>query len=110
LERGCCRTLTDPATGQLHYRIHGRTFKGALDKLGNAIPAGVEREQPWLAIAPVAKAVAVMEAMNPTSQLLFPIDTFSRSPCGVNEGKAVHSRIVRDRIQDLIDWSNLGPP
>ncbi|MCV7053847.1 hypothetical protein [Mycolicibacterium gilvum] len=80
LERGCCRTHTDPAPGQLHYRIHGRTFKGALDKSGNAIPAGVEREQPWLAIAPVAKAVAVMEALNPTSQLLFPIDAFSLWP------------------------------
>jgi hypothetical protein len=40
LEHGCCRTCTDPTTGQLHYRIHGRTFKGALDKSGNAIPAG----------------------------------------------------------------------
>jgi hypothetical protein len=107
LQRGCCRTHTaDPATGQLTYRIHGRTFKGALDKSGNALPAGVEREQPWLAIAPVAKAVAVMEALNPTSQLLFPIDAFSLWPCGVNAGKAVHARMVRDRIQDLIDWSN----
>lgn len=106
LERGCCRTHTDPETGQLHYRIHGKTFKGALDKSGNAIPSGVEREQPWLAIAPVAKAVAVMEALNPTSQLLFPIEAFSLWPCGVNAGKAVHARMVRDRIQDLIDWSN----
>ncbi|CPV54808.1 hypothetical protein [Mycobacteroides abscessus] len=106
LERGCCRTLTDPTTGQLQYRIHGRTFKGALDKSGNAIPAGVEREQPWLAIAPVAKAVAVMEALNPTTDLLFPIDAFSLWPCGVNAGKAVHPRMVRDRIQDLINWSN----
>lgn len=106
LERGCCRTHTDPATGQLHYRIHGRTFKGALDKSGNAIPAGIEREQPWLAIAPVAKAVAVMEAMNPISDLLFPIAAFSPSPPGVHAGRAVHPRMVRDRINDLIAWSN----
>lgn len=106
LERGCCQTRTDPTSGQLHYRIHGRTFKGALDQSGNAIPAGVEREQPWLAIAPVAKAVAVMEAMNPASRLLFPIEAFSLWPCRVNDGKAVHARMVRDRIQDLIDWSN----
>jgi hypothetical protein len=106
LERGCCRSRTDPTTGQFHYRIHGKTFKGALDKSGNAIPAGVEREQPWLAIAPVAKAVAVMEALNPTSQLLFPIDAFSLWPCSVNDSKAVHARMARDRIQDLIEWSN----
>ncbi|GAS95709.1 putative uncharacterized protein [Mycolicibacterium canariasense] len=106
LERGCCRTHTDPTTGQLHYRIHGRTFKGALDKSGNAIPAGVEREQPWLAIAPVAKAVAAMEALNPSSRLLFPIEGFSLWPCTVNNGKAVHARMVGDRIQDLIAWSN----
>ncbi|MCG7598028.1 hypothetical protein [Mycobacterium sp. PSTR-4-N] len=106
LERGCCRTLTDPTSGQLHYRIHGRTFKGALDKSGNAIPAGVEREQPWLAIAPVAKAVGVMEALNPSSRLLFPIEAFSLWPCTVNNGKAVHTRMVGDRIQDLIGWSN----
>lgn len=106
LERGCCRTLTDPTSGQLQYRIHGRTFKGALDQSGNAIPAGVEREQPWLAIAPVAKAVAVMEALAPSSRLLFPIEAFSLWPCTVNDGKAVHTRMVGDRIQDLIDWSN----
>lgn len=106
LERGCCRPLTDPTSGQLHYRIHGRTFKGALDQSGNAIPAGVERQQPWLAIAPVAKAVAVMEALNPSSRLLFPIEAFSLWPCTVNDGKAVHTRMVGDRIQDLIDWSN----
>ncbi|MGQ9349418.1 hypothetical protein [Mycolicibacterium gilvum] len=106
LQRGCCRTHTDPTTGQLHYRIHGRTFKGALDQSGNSIPAGVEREQPWLAIAPVAKAVTVMEALKPTSQLLFPIEAFSLWPCRVNDGKAVHAKMARDRIQDLIDWSN----
>lgn len=106
LERGCCRSHTDTETEHRHYRIHGRTFKGALDQSGNAIPAGVEREQPWLAIAPVAKAVAVMEALNPTSPLLFPIQAFSLWPCGVNAGKAVHARMIRDRIRDLIDWSN----
>ncbi|MFL0172338.1 hypothetical protein ACJH6H_03645 [Mycobacterium sp. SMC-21] len=106
LEHGCCRILTDPITGQLQYRIHGRTFKGALDKSGNTIPAGLEREQPWLAIAPVAKAIAVMEELNPTTQLLFPIDAFSQWPCGVNEGKAVHTSMLSDRIQNLIDWCN----
>lgn len=106
LESGCCRTHTDPATGQLQYRIHGRTFKGALDKSGRAIPAGVEREQPWLAIAPVAKAIAVMEELNPTAQLLFPIDAFSQWPSGNYAEKAVHTSMLSDRIQDLTEWCN----
>ena len=106
LEHGCCRARTNQSTGQVHYAIHGRTFKGALDESGNTIPAGAEREHPWLAIAPVAKAVAVMESLFPDSELLFPIDAFTQAPSRTVSERPVHSSMVRDRIDDLIAWSN----
>lgn len=77
LERGCCRATPNAATGQAHYEITGKTFKAALDQEGNTQPGGAERENPWLAIAPVAKAVAIMEALSPHPTLLFPTEAFS---------------------------------
>lgn len=105
LRRGCCRTTTDEQTGQTRHLIYGHVFKGALDESGNALPAGSERHQPWQAIAPVAKAVEVMEALYPDSELVFPLRAYTpfRSADG---DKAVHPRMIRDRTADLISWCN----
>ena len=105
LRHGCCRTTTDEKTGQTRHLIYGHVFKGALDEFGNTLPAGSERDQPWQAIAPVAKAVEVMETLHPDSDLLFPLPAFTpfQHP-GV--GKAVHPRMIRDRTADLISWCN----
>jgi hypothetical protein len=106
LEQGCCQPTKNAATGQAHYLIHGKTFKNALDKSGNAIPSGADREQPWLAIAPVAKAVAVMEALQPESALLFPIEAFTGLSALSPAGTAVHTAMIGDRIAKLIHWCN----
>lgn len=106
LEHGCCQPTTNTPTGHVNYAIHGKTFKAALDEAGNAIPDGANREHPWLAIAPVAKAVAVMEALHPESTLLFPIEAFTAAPELSLKGSAVHPRMVRDRVAALIDWCN----
>lgn len=105
LERGCCRTTIDPQSGQTRHAISGRTFKAALDADGNSIPEGTQREQPWRAIEPVAKAVAVMEKLQPDSRLLFPTTAFSPQR-SARDASAVAPRTVRDRIIDLINWCN----
>ena len=105
LRHGCCHTTTDGKTGQTRHLIHGHAFKGALDESGNALPAGSERDQPWLAIAPVAKAVDVMEALHPDSDLLFPLRAYTPFP-NADADKAVHPRMIRDRTADLISWCN----
>ncbi|WP_435278725.1 hypothetical protein [Rhodococcus yananensis] len=105
LRRGCCHTTTDEKTGQTRHLIYGHVFKSALDESGNTLPAGTERDQPWQAIAPVAKAVEVMEALHPGSNLLFPLRGFT--PFGsADRDKAVHPRMIRDRTADLIGWCN----
>lgn len=105
LRQGCCRTITDEKTGQNRHLIYGHVFKGALDESGNTLPAGSERDQPWRAIAPVAKAVEVMEALCPDSDLLFPVRAYT--PFQRADGdKAVHPRMIRDRTADLITWCN----
>ncbi|MGE3328063.1 MAG: hypothetical protein AB7N61_21935 [Acidimicrobiia bacterium] len=106
LQHGCCRTITDESTGQTRYLIYGRVFKDALDENGNTIPAGTQRDQPWQAIAPVAKAVSVMEAMYPDSQLLFPLHAYTPFTGHAERDKAVHPRMIRDRTADLIAWCN----
>lgn len=105
LRRGCCHTTTDETTGQTRHLIYGHVFKGALDKSGNTLPAGSERDQPWQAIAQVAKAVEVMEALYPDSDLLFPLPAFTPFQ-NADGGKAVHPRMIRDRTADLISWCN----
>lgn len=105
LQHGCCRTTTDEKTGQTRHLIYGREFKGALDESGNTLPAGNERDQPWQAIAPVTKAVEVMEALYPDSDLLFPLRAYTPFP-NADGDKAVHPRMIRDRTADLISWCN----
>lgn len=106
LERGCCRTHIDERSGQTRHAIYGKTFKAALDKDGNAIPEGAERDHPWRAIGPVAQAVAVIESLRPEGRLLFPVAAFSPLPQLTKGAGAVPPRILGDRITDLINWCN----
>lgn len=107
LERGCCQPTTNATGEPAPYIIRGKTFKGALDKSGNAIPAGIDRDHPWFAIAPVAKAIAVMEVLHPDSHLLFPIEAFNALPNkSSHKGIAVTPPMTRQRIADFIDWCN----
>jgi len=105
LRHGSCRTTTDETTGQTRHLIYGHVFKDALDESGNTLPAGSERDQPWQAIAPVAKAIEVMEALHPDSDLLFPLRAFTPLR-NTDADKAVHPRMIRDRTMDLISWCN----
>lgn len=67
LRRGCIEH--DSATGLILLR--GLHFKGVRDQAGNKIPEGAVREDPWVVVAPVAAAVAVLERLH-ISPWLFP--------------------------------------
>ena len=105
LEKGCCMP-SKTTSGQQHYVIYGKTFKSALDQDGNALPTGADRDHPWLAIAPVAKAVAVMEALHLQSPLLFPVEAFTGTSTPKSLGSAVPPHMVNDRIEEFVDWCN----
>jgi hypothetical protein len=106
LQRGCCRASTNKATGQKHFEIRGKTYKGALNKEGNADPSGADREYPWLAIAPVARAIAVIEALHPESTLLFPVEAFTALPTRSRTAVSVPTHMVATRIGEFITWCN----
>ncbi|MFD7641629.1 integrase [Kitasatospora sp. NPDC059795] len=105
LRTGCC---PEPATGDRHL-IRGRAFKSAVDDDGNHLSEGVERAVPWVAIAPVVRAVRavrVLERLTPDdNRLLFGHNTHdARSPrlrCG-----SISPETVRARIEDFIAWAN----
>jgi integrase len=103
LERGCC-VADEPAEGvPPHYRISGRSFKGALDDDGNTIPGGTERENPWLVLEPVARAIAVSESLQDT-RFVFGADSFNVR--GGTDNRPVTAASVRIGIRELIAWWN----
>jgi hypothetical protein len=99
LRRGCC---TPAAPGG--FTIHGRTFKSAVVN-GRAVAEGLEREHPWVAIKPVADAIATMENLHDSS-LIFPASLFRRTrQTPVNDTPpASNARGVA--IEALIGWAN----
>ncbi len=67
LRRGCVRHDADTDL----WLMEGLYFKGAEDGDGNKVPEGQPREDPWVVIEPVARAVTVLERLHPHT-LLFP--------------------------------------
>ena len=106
LRSGCCpdpEPDDDAVPGR--YLIRGCEYKSAVDEYGNHLSGGVEREVPWVAIAPVVNAVRVLEKMVPRDHLLFEScahDTLGRT--------SITGSIVRDamraRIDSFVLWAN----
>lgn len=67
LRRGCI----EYDTANDLWLMTGRHYKNAVDADGNKLPAGAPRRDPWVVVAPVARAVAVLERLHP-HPLLFP--------------------------------------
>lgn len=86
-----------------HYRINGRSFKGALDEDGNTIPGGTERENPWLVLEPVARGIAVSESLQDTP-FVFGADSFNVR--GGTDNRPVRAASVWTGIRELITWWN----
>ena len=102
LRRGCCRRA-DPDDELAGYEIHGKEFK-VTGPDGNAIPGGRERDHPWFVIDPVAKAVSVLERLQPHS-LLFPVAAFD----SWHQSSAERSQRpwrVSGAIQQFVAWWN----
>ncbi|WP_240509211.1 hypothetical protein [Streptomyces agglomeratus] len=67
LRRGC---IKHDKNANL-WLMEGLYFKGAEDENGNKIPEGQPREDPWVVLEIVARAVTVLERLHP-HPLLFP--------------------------------------
>lgn len=101
LRRGCLRK--DPETGML--LMGGLYYKNAVDADGNKIPQGAERADPWVVVAPVARAIEVLEELH-SSELLFPtyIESYRRPTTRLGAARDVQS--ASEDITDLTQWIN----
>jgi hypothetical protein len=105
LKRGCCAPVEAGDGAPPHFEIHGRSFKDALDEEGNSIPGGVEREQPWVVLAPVATAIAVAESLHEVEHV-FAHSCFNLYRKGRGNGKPATPVAVREGIAMFIAWWN----
>lgn len=109
LRTGCCPDPVPAADGTVgRHLIHGREYKHAQDENGNHVSAGVQRDVPWVAIAPVVSAIRVLERTVPDGALLF--DARLRDPhperLAHNTGSLKPYTLGR-RIEQFIAWANV---
>ncbi|MEU3314465.1 integrase [Streptomyces sp. NPDC006662] len=106
LRSGCCPDPQPDAEGKVgRHLIRGHEFKTARDEDGNHQSAGVEREVPWVAIAPVVNAIRVLERMVPARHLLFDRSAHDWRIDRPGSGSLKHSTL-RTRIEDFVTWAN----
>ncbi|MFJ4184136.1 integrase [Kitasatospora sp. NPDC089509] len=104
LRSGCCPD-PDPGGPAGRHLIRGHEFKNATDPDGNHLSAGAERDVPWVAIAPVVRAVRVLERMVPEHALLF--DRHGHHPgAGPAETGTIKLGAMAIRIDGFITWAN----
>ncbi|MER5641584.1 integrase [Kitasatospora sp. NPDC002227] len=104
LRSGCCPE-PDPDGTTGHHLIFSRHFKNVTDEDGNHISGGEDREVPWTAIAPVVRAIRVLERMVPDGELLFSAahhDFLTNRPLP----GALKLAGLRYRIADFVEWAN----
>lgn len=106
LRRGCCTpTVSTPGAPATGYQITGRTYKAAV-AAGRSLPEGVDREHPWVAIKPVADAIAVTESLH-AGDLLFSDTLFKARVTGTElDPGGPPSRRVHEAIKHLVSWCN----
>lgn len=105
LRRGCCTQVGGGTSSAGAFQVRGRTYKSAVAD-GRSIPAGVERDVPWVAIKPVADAIAVMEALH-NSDLLFSDSLFKARMTDADLDPAgPSSRRISEAIRALTWWCN----
>lgn len=104
LERGCVER--DQAHGLVLLR--GRHWKGVRDAVGDKMPEGEIRADPWVVTEVVATAVAVLERLH-TSTWLFPATLFTDGRDGATilrsrvGGSRSETRINHD-IAEFLAW------
>ncbi|MCO1575533.1 integrase [Crossiella sp. SN42] len=87
------------------HLIRSRHYKNATDEDGNHLSAGVERDVPWVAIAPVVHAIRVLERIVPEGHLLFDLNEHQfRGPRP--ETGSLKASAMRRRIEDFVAWVN----
>jgi integrase len=102
LRRGC---ISHDATADM-WLMSGVFFKSAVDTKGNKIPAGAQRRDPWVVVAPVADAVAVLHRLH-DQDVLFPakLEPYRRRPGWVTRTGQARTETSVD-LAAFVDWVN----
>jgi hypothetical protein len=103
LERGC---VEHDETADL-WLMHGIAYKNAVDDEGNKIPEGQKRQEPWVVVEIVARAIGLLERLH-HNKLLFPslIEPYRRKK---NKRRVGNARLDKTIIKDLakfVLWVN----
>ncbi|MER5548587.1 integrase [Streptomyces sp. NPDC002589] len=108
LRSGCCPDPAPDENGRLpQHKVYGHVYKTARDDGGNHVSAGVVREAPWVAIAPVVHAVRVLERLVPSGALLFDHRAHYLGKGTVQSGDgSLRISTIRGRIEEFIVWAN----
>ncbi|MCT7365031.1 hypothetical protein A7G45_19345 [Mycolicibacterium llatzerense] len=101
LRRGC----VDRDDANDMYLMSGVYFKNAVDEHGNKVPAGLPRADPWVVVAPVARAIAVLERLH-DEDLLFTnrIDLSRNYVQRRTGGLAFNTQVATDSVHRFIDF------
>jgi integrase len=106
LRSGCC---PDPEPGPdgtaRRHLIRSRHYKNVTDADGNHVSAGEDRGVPWVAIAPVVRAIRVLERIVPPGELLFSAAYHSFPVQHALHG-ALKNCTLNRRIEGFIAWAN----
>lgn len=99
MKRGCLTVWRDEEGRPVRYRITSQAFKG------EDTPEGVEAT--WIVNASVAKAIKVLEALQPAEQpFLFAVPPSSRAHPKTRANSAQTSETTRRNLAYLIEWTN----
>lgn len=87
------------------HLIHSHHYKTVTDDDGNHVSAGEVREVPWVAIAPVVRAIRVLERMVPDGELLLSSAHHDFPWFHGFHGVLKNSSLNR-RIREFATWAN----
>ncbi|MDX3525976.1 hypothetical protein P1P75_05885 [Streptomyces sp. ID05-39B] len=99
MKRGCMTIWRDEEDRPVRYRVTSQAFKG------EGTPEGVEAT--WIVNASVAKAIKVLETLQPADQpYLFAVPPSSRAHPKTRTNSAQTSETTRRNLAYLIEWTN----
>lgn len=104
LRRGCVSFDHDAGL----WLMEGLYYKGAVDEDGNKVSEGKIRPDPWVVVDLVARAVAILERLHP-STLLFPTRLEPFHKRWANEkrlGEARSDPSIGKDLNDFVAWVN----
>ncbi|MEU0819730.1 integrase [Streptomyces mirabilis] len=106
LRAGCCPDPEPEDDGSIpRHLIRSHKYKGVLDREGNHLPGGAERDVPWVAITPVVNAIRVLERIVEPGALLFDSGIHHLRRTVSSTGSLRTSSLGR-RIKKFVAWVN----